>query len=108
MLNLNLIFEQILFTYVKTTINPPTITKNIERGIHAENVVIRVIRHIKTVCIKIINPNVIGWFNIIIVLERKIIKDKIILIIPACSLKKILVLETKVIIIFADVQEFIS
>lgn len=59
-----------------------------ERGIHAENVVIRVIRHTKIVCIKINSPSVIGWFNDIIVLEMKIIKDKIILTITACSLIK--------------------
>lgn len=68
-----------------------------EREIHVENVIIRVIRQIKIVWVKINKPNVIGWLNDVIVLDRRIISDKIILTITACSLKKILVLETKVI-----------
>lgn len=71
---------------MKTTINPPTITRNMDSGIHAENVRIRVSIHTRIVCIKIINPSEMGWFNEIIILQKNIMRDTIILTISASSL----------------------
>lgn len=75
LINENLLLEQILVTYVKITINPLAITKNIVNGNQEDKLIVRVIEQIIIVWIKINIPIDNG------VLIRGIIADKITIII---------------------------